>query len=212
MRQARHGAANPVWRSQGATRLQLGFLLLGVCLMTIGIGTARASAPIGVGIQALPIKLAIPAKPGSVNHFPSVYVINNGEQAFIASFTAEPLNKGAQHVAPGSWISFPHETVSLKPGASAHIPVTLRVPGGAVTGTYLTDVVVHAKAAGSSSGVGTQIAAAAAAKLEFTVSTVVTPVKGTPKWVLPAGIALGFVVLLLFLWRIGVRISLKRPE
>lgn len=187
-------------------------LTLGIVdLMSVGV--AQAAGSIGVGIQAEPLMLATTAQPGHNYHFPTVYVINNGTQGIIAGFTVEPLNKGAEHVLPASWISFPTAKVRLRPGESAHIRVNLHVPRGALTGTYLSDVVVHAISNGASSGVATQISAAAATKVEFTISTKPThSANGIPKWVLPAAFALAVLLLLYLIWRSGLRLTIKKPS
>jgi len=174
------------------------------------IAVAQGAGSIGVGIQAEPITLATTAQSGHVYHFPTFYVINNGKQPITARFNIEPLNKGAQHVLPAAWISFPTPAVPLQPGESAHVPLILHVPVDAATGTYLSDVVVHAQSLGASSGVGAQVSAAAAAKVAFTVSTKDPPSKGgVPKWVLPAAIALAVLLLVLLIWRSGLRITIQ---
>jgi hypothetical protein len=181
--------------------------------LLLSLGVAEAGGTIGVGIQAAPLKLAITAQPSHTYDFPTVYVVNNGTEPITARFTLEPLNKGAQHVAPVSWISFPRQSIPLRPGASAHFPVTLHVPGGADTGTYLGDVVVHATSVGTSSGTGAQVSAGAATKIEFTVGDAdFGSSGGVPNWVLPAVIVIAVILVLFLLWRAGIRVTLsKRP-
>lgn len=184
-----------------------------VVVELLSIGAALASGDIGVGIQAEPLVLATTAQPGHTYDFPSVYVINNGAQPIAARFSVEPLNKGAQHVAPATWISFPSESTALRPGASAHVRVILHVPPGAARGTYLSDVVVHAASASASSGTGAQVSAGAATKVEFVVSTTAPHTSGgAPPWVLPGAIAAAALVVLLLLWRSGIRITIKKPS
>ncbi len=199
-------------RSRVAFLCVIASLALGIVeLMSVGV--AQAAGPIGVGIQVEPLQLATTAQPGHNYHFPTVYVINNGTQSVIARFTVEPLNKGSEHVLPASWISFPTVKVLLRPGESAHIPVSLHVPRGAATGTYLSDVVVHAISSGASSGTSTQIEAAAATKVEFTISTKAAhSADGIPTWVLPAALALGVLLLLYLIWRSGLRLTIKKPS
>jgi hypothetical protein len=195
------------------TAVSLVACLACVVVQLFGVGSARGAGSIGVGIQAAPITLATAAEPGHSYHFPAVYVINNGEQPITARFIVEPLNKGAQHVLPASWISFPTHAVPLQPGASAHVPITLQVPRSAALGTYLSDVVVHAVSAGAPSGVGGQVSAAAATKVALTVSSKAHPSRGgIPKWVLPAAIALAVALVLLLLWRSGIRITLTNAS
>lgn len=199
-------------RSRVAFLCLMASLALGIVDL-LGVGVAQAAGSIGVGIQAEPLQLATTAQPGHNYHFPTVYVINNGTQSVIARFTVEPLNKGAEHVLPASWISFPTAKILLRPGESAHIPVSLHVPRGAPNGTYLSDVVVHATSSGASSGTATQISAAAGTKVEFTISTKPAHLAHSiPTWVLPAALALAVLLLLYLIWRSGLRFTIKKPS
>jgi hypothetical protein len=187
--------------------------LVGLLVDVMGIAVAQGAGSIGVGIQVEPIMLATTSQPGHAYHFPTFYVINNGKQPITARFSIEALNKGAQHVAPTAWLSFPSPAVPLQPGNSAHVPLVLHVPVDAATGTYLSDVVVHAQSPGASSGVGAQVSAAAATKVAFTVSTKASSSKGgVPRWVLPPAIAFAVLLWSLLIWRSGLRITIKESS
>jgi hypothetical protein len=203
-------------RSLSTARIHVGTLttfVVFVILELLSIGVTQAAGPIGVGIQAQPLNLATTALPGHSYRFPTVYVINNGKRGIVAGFNVEPLDKGADHILPASWISFPTTKILLQPGASTHVPVSLRIPQGAAIGTYLSDVVVHAVSSGASSGFATQVSAAAATKIEFTISTKAAhSAGGVPTWVPPVAIALAVLLLLLLLWRSGIRITMKKAS
>jgi hypothetical protein len=175
-------------------------------------GLAYATGPIGVGIQAEPLILSTTAQPGHTYRFPTFYVINTGGQTITARFAVELFNTGARHVPPASWFSFPITSVQLRPGATDHVSMTLRVPIGAVIGSYQSDVVVHATAIGAATGAGATVAAAAATKIEFTVATEVSRSTGrTHRWLLPLGIFLGVLVAVYLIWRSGLRLTVKKP-
>lgn len=205
-----------VRRSDSPTLAIVGVLAVCIGCLFIelwSIDIAQAAGAIGVGIQATPVTLTTTAQAGKIYHFSPVFIINNGKQPIRAHFRVEALNKGAQHVVPATWISFPSNSVALLPGASAHVPVALHVPVGAALGSYLSDIVVFATSAGPLSGTGAEVSAGAATKIEFIVATTAPPAsQGIPKWVLPAGITIAVLLVLFLLWRSGIRIVIKKPS
>jgi hypothetical protein len=185
-------------------------------LTTLGVlapGMAFAAGSIGIGIQAEPITLSTAVTPGHHYRFPTAYVVNKGTEGVVAKFEVRRFNGGTGHDIPASWITFPTPYVLLKPGQSVHIPIVLNLPKSAALGKYQSDVFVETATKANASGVGAQVGAAAATKIEFTVSghSVPSPSRNYIPLVayLGGGILL-LLLLLLVLWRMGLRVRVDK--
>jgi hypothetical protein len=170
-----------------------------------------ASASIGVGVQANPVSLGQPAKPGASYPLPSLYVVNTGTQAESMSARVERLSPGAARTVPASWIRISSLKGQLMPDQSAQFSLELVTPSDARPGTYESDIVVSGSTAPVSAAIN--LGAAAATKLEFRI----TPAPGAGSWLSVSAWkwwVIGGVVLLaaaLLGWRrSGLRIRVER--
>lgn len=172
---------------------------------------APAGASIGVGIQANPVSLSGVAHPGRTYTLPDLYIVNTGTQPESMTVQVQRLSAGAGQTVPASWIRITGLTGQLKPQQSARIPLELVTPGGAQAGQYRSDIVVRGSTEPVASGVN--LGAAAATKLEFTI----TPGPASASWLsFPVWKwwVIGVLVLLaagIFGWRrSGFRIRVER--
>lgn len=143
-----------------------------------------AGDTVGVGISADPVCATGPLEPGHTTAFPAVTVTNTGTTSENVTVHAEPV--AAQqalfrrgYTVPASWVSasyprmlfvIPQHSVSLKPGTSANVPISVTVPVAARPGAYAADLIAS-ETAGASGGSGYEMRAAAGAAtyLLFTV-------------------------------------------
>jgi hypothetical protein len=161
--------------------LAVGFL----CLWTSGAG-----ATVGAGVQAAPVVLAQPAHPGQQNvALPRVYVVNTGTQTSRYRLRVERLSTGNQLPVPAGWVSFGDEGFRLAPHQAVTVAVRLSLPKDARAGKYMTDVVASTAPL---LGGGASEGAAAATKLEFTLSPLSTGLG--PLWLALIAIALVIAV------------------
>ena len=169
-------------------------------------GQARAS--IGVGVQANPVSLNGVAHPGASYALPSLYIVNTGTQPESMSVRIA-RSTGPGRAIPGPWIHIGGLGGQLAPKQSARIALELVTPADAKPGNYVSDIMVTGSAAPAAAGVN--VGAAAATKLEFTI----TPGPAAGSW-LPAWtwwVVGGLVVLAAatFGWRrSGLRIRVER--
>ncbi|HTW05885.1 MAG TPA: hypothetical protein VME46_00125 [Acidimicrobiales bacterium] len=156
-----------------------------LCLWSSGAG-----ATVGAGVQAAPVVLAHPAHPGQQNvSFPRVYVVNTGTQTSRYRLRVERLSTGNQMPVPAGWVSFGDEGFLLAPHQAITVTVSLSLPKDAKAGKYMTDVVAStAPLAGGGASEG----AAAATKLEFTLSPLSSGFD--PLWLVFIAIALVIAV------------------
>jgi hypothetical protein len=168
-------------------------------------GPARAS--IGVGVQANPVSLSGAAHPGASYALPSLYIVNTGTQAESMSVRVVQRT-GAGRPIPGSWIRIGALSGQLPPKQSARIALELVTPGDAKPGNYVSDILVT----GSTAHVaGVNFGAAAATKLEFTITPGPPGGSWFPAWTW--WVIGGLVVLaaVAFGWRrSGLRIRVER--
>ena len=168
-------------------------------------GPARAS--IGVGVQANPVSLSGAAHPGASYALPSLYIVNTGTQAESMSVRVVQRT-GAGRPIPGSWIRIGALSGQLPPKQSARIALELVTPGDAEPGNYVSDILVT----GSTAHVaGVNFGAAAATKLEFTITPGPPGGSWFPAWTW--WVIGGLVVLaaVAFGWRrSGLRIRVER--
>ena len=168
-----------------------------------------AQASIGVGVQGNPVRLRGVAQPGSSYPLPPVYVVNTGTQDESISMRVQRLSRGPGRAVPASWIQFTGDGMQLQAGQSVRIPVQLAVPDGAAPGKYLSDVVVVGSAAVAAGK--TNLGAAAATKLEFSVGRASAAGLAFPSWKLWATAGLLLVAAVLLAYRkSGLQIRVAR--
>jgi hypothetical protein len=73
--------------------------------------------------------------------FPPLYVKNTGTVPSSYSIRVERLSLGRQHAVPATWVQLQPNRLHLAPGKIARVAVTVTVPDGASSGSYLTDLV-----------------------------------------------------------------------
>jgi len=171
-----------------------------------------ASASIGVGIQAGPVRLGSVAQPGRTYDLPPVYVVDTGTEPESVRLVVKRLSHGPGRDVPPSWIQVSSQDVKLDAHESARIPVKLVVPSDAKPGAYLSDVVVHGSA-GLDAGQAT-LAVAAATKLQFTVGHDPAPaglLSGSITTVALVAALLALIIVAVFVARrSGLRIRIER--
>jgi hypothetical protein len=163
---ARRGS--PLSGKRVTLRLWLAGSLVTLVAFATLVNPAAAGASVGVGVQGSPVSLATSAHPGMQYSLPPVYVVNTGSEAETISVRVERLSPGSGRFVPPSWVKDAGRPPRLGPHRSSRLSLELLVPIGAASGTYLSDLVVDGSAAIS---IGrTNLGAAAATKLEFTVA------------------------------------------
>jgi hypothetical protein len=182
---------------------------LGVLLLLAA--PVAASASVGVGVQAGPVRLAGAAHPGGTYALPAVYVVNTGTQAETVAIRIERISPGTGRTVPSAWITVSALPTALGHGQSARIPLNLVVPAGARPGQYFSDVVVTGSAALTAGGA--HLGVAAATDLEFRVAPGAVS-QGwfmVPSWVLAAVVAIVLLaVAVVLVTRSGIRIRIER--
>lgn len=171
-------------------RAVLGAVALAAALAAPVLTTAAANAATastGAGIGAWPVCSATPLVPGRARQLQpgglgdtGVSITNTGSASEALTLSVGPLAAGsplagrARAVAP-SWVSFgyprswlvlPGHSVTVAPGSSAAVPVTVTVPPGTPAGAYAASLTVSTGASGTG---GAQLGAGAATLLVFTV-------------------------------------------
>jgi hypothetical protein len=177
-------------------------------LLLLLVPAAPAWASVGVGVGAVPLRLAAPARPGGTYRLPSLYVVNTGTQASDYLVRVQRLGHPTARAVPAAWVHLGRTRLRLRPHHHALVPVTLAVPVGAASGTYSTDLV--ASTVMLRPGRGAALGAAAADRLIFTVDS---PGRGLrwPPWLgyLLAALA-GAGLVVLAVRRLGLRIQIQR--
>jgi len=128
--------------------------------------TSIALAGIGVGVNLGKIKIDEPLKPGGIYNFPSIGVINTGDEPGdyeleITYHQDQPQLRPAQE-----WFSFSPSQFNLEPGQSQSVAVKLTLPVKTKPGDYFAYLEAHPII---KAGPGTTIGVAAATKTYFTV-------------------------------------------
>jgi len=137
------------------------------------IGTAlllpvSAIASIGAGVGASPIVLAQPGHPGGAYSLPGLYVINTGTVTTTYVVRVQRLSRGNEKRLPAAWVTIERNDFKLRPHGATVVPLRLTIPGGAVPGSYLSDLVASTAVPHQH---GTTLGAAAATKLELTIAS-----------------------------------------
>ena len=123
-------------------------------------------AGIGVGVNLGKIKIDEPLKPGGIYNFPSIGVINTGDEPGeyeleITYHQDQPELRPLQE-----WFSFTPQQFHLEPVASQSVAVKLILPVKVKPGDYFAYLEAHPII---KAGPGTTIGVAAATKTYFTV-------------------------------------------
>ena len=171
-------------------------------------GPARAS--IGVGVQANPVSLSGVAHPGASYALPSLYIVNTGTQA--ESMSVRVVRRtGPGRAIPESWIHIGGLSGQLAPKQSARIALELATPADAAPGSYVSDIVVTVSTGPAAAGVN--FGAAAATKLEFTITPGPRGGSGFPGWTWWVIGGLVILAAVAFGWRrSGLRIRVERKN
>ena len=140
-------------------------LLMVLVLLAVLLSTGLAYAQLGVGINLGKISVDEPLMPGDSYRLPSVNVINSGQVASDYEMEVTYHHEQPEMRPPGEWIKFDPQTVTLEPGQSQSVAITLNLPVNAKPGDYFAYLEVHPVAKKG----GVAIGIAAATKLYFNV-------------------------------------------
>lgn len=123
-------------------------------------------AGIGVGVNLGKIKIDEPLKPGGIYNFPSIGVINTGDEPGEYELEITYHQDQPELPPPQEWFSFTPQQFHLEPGASQSVAVKLTLPVKVKPGDYFAYLEAHPII---KAGPGTTIGVAAATKTYFTV-------------------------------------------
>ena len=128
--------------------------------------TSTVLAGIGVGVNLGKIEIDEPLKPGGIYNFPSIGVINTGDEPGdyeleITYHQDQPQLRPAQE-----WFSFNPSSFHLEPGQSQSVAIKLSLPVKTKPGDYFAYLEAHPVI---KAGPGTTIGVAAATKTYFSV-------------------------------------------
>ena len=187
--------------------LAAGLAAAALLLLLLG-PAAPARASVGVGVGAVPLRLAAPARPGGDYRLPPLYVVNTGTRAGDYRVRVQPLGHPPGRAVPAAWVHLGRTRLRLRPHHHALVPVILAVPKSAAGGAYRTDLV--ASTVMPRPGHGAALGAAAADRLSFTVDS---PGRGLrwPPWLGYLLLTLaGAGLVVLATRRLGLRIQIER--
>ena len=141
-------------------------LLLIIGLMTTLFVTSQALARIGVGVNLGKIEIDEPLKPGGIYNFPSIGVINTGDEPGDYEVAVTYHQDQPQLRPVQEWFSFSPSSFHLGPGQSQSVVIKLALPVKTKPGDYFAYLEAHPiiKAVP-----GTTIGVAAATKTYFSV-------------------------------------------
>jgi len=137
-----------------------------VLLIIIGLLVALPlQAKIGVGVGLGKIQIDEPLKPGGIYKFPSVPVLNTGDEAGDYEMEVTFQHEQPELKPEADWFSFSPKTFHLEAGQSQTVAVSLVLPAKVSPGNYFAYLEAHPvqKAEGVTIGI------AAATKTYFTV-------------------------------------------
>ncbi len=141
-------------------------LIVMLVLLLVLSGTSLAYAQdIGVGINIGKISVDEPMMPGGSYGLPSINIINTGEVTSNYEIGVSYHRNQPEMRPPAEWFEFDPATVTLEPGQSAPIAITLDLPLKAKSGDYFAYLEAHPLAKEGEVAIGI----AAAAKLYFTI-------------------------------------------
>jgi len=141
--------------------------LLLVVTVFLCLPAANVKAESGVGIMPGTIRVDNPLLPGSRYDLPSVQVLNTGDESNDYVVQLASMADQEELQPPADFIDLSPTSFRLEPGANQIVSLSLDIPVGAEPGDYLA--YIEARPVAAEAGGGTQIGAAVAAKLYFTV-------------------------------------------
>lgn len=142
--------------------LKILFISIVSCLFT----TSLVFAGIGVGVNLGKIEIDTPLKPGGIYNFPSIGVINTGDEPGEYELDATYHQDQPQLRPAREWFSFSPSSFHLEPGQSQNVAVKLNLPMKMKPGDYFCYLEAHPII---KAGPGTTIGVAAATKTYFSV-------------------------------------------
>lgn len=137
-----------------------------ILLLSIFFITSVIYAGVGVGVNLGKIKIDEPLKPGGIYNFPSIGVINTGDEPGEYELAVTYHQDQPQLRPVQEWFSFNPSQFHLEPGASQSVAVKLTLPMKIKPGDYFCYLEAHPII---KAGPGTTIGVAAATKTYFTV-------------------------------------------
>lgn len=140
-------------------------LLLGLAVLVLSAGTASAER--GVALDLGTVEIAQALTPGGSYHLPPVGVRNPGDDRTTYRMVVSSIAGQSRAPVPESWVHFSPGEVTLGPGQTRKVQPRLSLPTGADPGNY--EGLLAAQIV--TGGVGSQVGAAAAAKLTFEVES-----------------------------------------
>jgi hypothetical protein len=140
-------------------------LLVGLALFAASSGTASADR--GVALDLGKLEIAPALTPGGGYRLPPVGVRNPGDEVTTYRLVMRSTRGQEGAPVPVDWVEFDPGEVTLEPGASEKVRTRLSVPTGADPGDYEGLLAAQVVTEGS----GTQVGAAAAAKVRFEVES-----------------------------------------
>ena len=189
-------------------------LFMVLVLLAVLSTTGLAYAQIGVGVNLGKISVDQPLMPGGIYRLPSVSVINSGQVASDYEMEVSYHHEQPQLRPPAEWVEFEPKTVTLEPGQSQPVAITLNIPVNAKPGDYFAYLEVHPVAKKG----GVAIGIAAATKLYFSIKpanifaavahqvSTFFETNAPFSWV---GLGILILVIVIFLFRRFVRISFR---
>jgi len=138
-----------------------------LCLLAVFAVPLFTFARVGVGVNLGKIELDEHLKPGGIYNFPSLGVINTGDEAGDYEVAVTYHQDQPQLRAAQEWFDFSPSQFSLEAGKSQSVEVTLNLPMKVKPGDYFCYLEAHPII---KAGPGTTIGVAAATKTYFTVA------------------------------------------
>ena len=126
-----------------------------------------ASAGIGVGVYLGKIEIDDALKPGGIYNFPSIGVINTGDEAGDYELAVTYHQDQPEQRPSEEWFTFTPSSFHLEPGESQSVAVQLALPLKMTPGDYFSYLEAHPVI---KAGPGTTIGVAAATKTYFSVA------------------------------------------
>ena len=141
--------------------------ILFLILISAFISPQLVFASVGVGVNLGKIEIDEPLKPGGLYNFPSIGVINTGDEAGDYELAVTYHQDQPEQRPLEEWFTFTPSSFRLEPGESQSVAVQLALPLKMTPGDYFAYLEAHPVII---AGPGTTIGLAAATKTYFTVA------------------------------------------